>query len=94
MPGVGGVAERHQRHLLGRVAAAGQQRPGHRAVPEQGLHPERGARHPVVDHGVAPQAELPAGGRHQLIGNQPQCGDPASSRNAPSAALLGRPPAA
>jgi hypothetical protein len=77
VPGIGGVAERDQGHLVGRAAPAREHRAGHRAVPEHGLDPDGGARYPVADHRVAPQAELAALVAHQLVGNQPQQRDPA-----------------
>ena len=89
--GILGVAERHQRRLLGRAAPAGQHRARHRAVAEHGLHPEGGAGDPVADHRVAPQAELAAPVADKLIGNQPQHDDPAGLDPVPAGIVLGRP---
>ena len=74
---VAAAAVRHQRHLLVRAAAARRHRARHRVMPEHGLHADGGPGHPVGDHRIAPQAELPALVADQLIGGQPQQRDPA-----------------
>ena len=46
-------------------------------MPEHGLHAHGSARHPVADHGLAPERELVTGGADYLIGHQAQHGDAA-----------------
>ena len=59
-----------------RPATASENWPGHLGVTEHRLHPDSRAGDAVTRHGVTPQCQLPPGGPHQLIGDQPQQRDP------------------
>jgi len=75
--GLGRIAEGNEHRLVSRAASADKGRLGNRVMPEHRLDSDGRSRHPVADHGIAPQAKLAALVGDKLIGHQSQQADPA-----------------